>query len=207
MIFERARTQSQKDIRIKEVLDVTTKLYHEIGYENITLSKISEDLSFTRVNLYKYFKSKEEIFLKISDNELIKFTNILIDNLQGINDLDQFANIFAKTLDEQKLFLHLLTLDLAVIQYNISEEKLIEHWDTVASQIDLIHHQITKNFPHLSLTDATTLLSHIIIFSRGLYSHSYKNDLQIKICEQVGIYTPEYTNDMTNFIKLNVKSF
>ena len=64
--FIRARTDGQKEIRMKEIKDAADSLFAKMPFSDITLTVIAENLGWSRANLYKYVTTKEEIFLEIS---------------------------------------------------------------------------------------------------------------------------------------------
>jgi AcrR family transcriptional regulator len=59
------RKEREQKIREKEVLDVAEKLLFAKGYENTSLVEIAKVSEFSRPTLYKYFRSKEEIFIAV----------------------------------------------------------------------------------------------------------------------------------------------
>ena len=65
MNFIRARGEEQKKIRIQQIVDAAASLYAEVGYDKVTFSQIGRKLSFSRLNLYNYFRCKEDIFLTL----------------------------------------------------------------------------------------------------------------------------------------------
>ena len=61
MTWERARSEEQIEYRVNEILKATAKLYEEHRFEEITFVMIAKEAGFTRSNLYRYFKTKEDI--------------------------------------------------------------------------------------------------------------------------------------------------
>ena len=64
-INKRAVSPKQKEQRYLEIMDVTDELFKNHTYHEITLTKIAEELGWSRGNLYKYVDTKEEIFLSL----------------------------------------------------------------------------------------------------------------------------------------------
>ena len=54
--------QIKKDDIQKKILDVSEKLFIKNGFENTSLRQISEKSYISKSNIYRYFKSKEEIY-------------------------------------------------------------------------------------------------------------------------------------------------
>ena len=51
--------------REDEIISACAALYETMGFKDITLRDIGEKTSFTRTSIYKYFQTKEEIFLAL----------------------------------------------------------------------------------------------------------------------------------------------
>ncbi|HYD25340.1 MAG TPA: TetR/AcrR family transcriptional regulator [Croceibacterium sp.] len=63
-----ARTKSEK--RRKEIVRVASEIFLENGFERTSMSTIAERLGGSKATLYSYFKSKEELFLAVLDDEI-----------------------------------------------------------------------------------------------------------------------------------------
>ncbi len=171
MEYKRARSEEQKQERVDKIVSVTTELYDEIGYENVTLSNIAEKLSFSRANLYKYFKSKDEIFLKI----IIKDTEIFFSDLQETleriprNSSYEFAKAFTEVSFKYKRVLHLLVLEACIIQKSVSAEKLLEYSADSTRVMEPLAKSIINYFDDFTIEDVTALIQKITIYARGLF--------------------------------------
>ena len=61
--FERARQPEQKELRREAILEAATELLAEKGLHDISLSAIARRAKLSKANLYRYFESREAIFL------------------------------------------------------------------------------------------------------------------------------------------------
>jgi AcrR family transcriptional regulator len=57
----RVRTEEKR----REIVDVASQLFQELGYERTSMSLISERLGGSKATLYGYFKSKEELLQSV----------------------------------------------------------------------------------------------------------------------------------------------
>ncbi len=57
------------DDRKRSILEVAERLFNRLGYENTSMRQIAEEAGSGKASLYYYFKSKEEIFLKVLQKE------------------------------------------------------------------------------------------------------------------------------------------
>lgn len=88
--------KERENLRHKqEILSAALKLFSEKGFYNVSMQQIAEEAEFAVGTLYKYFKSKDELFNKLLDNSaeqiLNEFTEIL--NAQG-NEVQRLAHFF-----------------------------------------------------------------------------------------------------------------
>lgn len=204
MTFERARTKEQKDIRIAEIVDATIGQYNTMPYEKITLASISKELSFSRVNLYKYFKTKEEIFLKILELDIISW----IDNLKAefigkpATATHTFAKKWATILYKQKRMLELMSILLSVIEKNSSVKKLAKFKIGYFGNFSDLFLILSAQLPQLSDKEIIECLDMQIIFTMGLYPSSVQSDSQKKAVELAVVdYTPPaFVDTLARFI-------
>jgi len=204
MDFERARTKEQKNVRVAEIVEAAMKQYHEMPYEKITLASISKELSFTRVNLYKYFKTKEEIFLKIVELDLFKWVDKLklIFLGQPSKDVETFAHKWSAVLYNQKRMIELMSKLFSELEKNSSIEKLAEFKIKYLSLYEDFHNILSEQLPMLDSALIDELLMVQNIFAIGLYPSSKLSENQKKAIELAGMeYTPpDFVNTLTKFI-------
>lgn len=70
MSWQRARSVEQKAERVRAIEDSAARLFLDRPYHEISMGQIAELAGFTRPNLYRYFASKEEIFLSLLSRDL-----------------------------------------------------------------------------------------------------------------------------------------
>lgn len=61
----------------KQLIDVARELFASNGKKNLTMNDIAEASHKGRRTLYTYFKSKDEVYKAVIDNEI----NLIIDRL------------------------------------------------------------------------------------------------------------------------------
>ena len=102
MDFERARQPEQKAQRREALLDAAAALLAERGLGDVSLSAIARRAGMSKASVYRYFESREAIFLELlaRDYEAIaeRFEAALVP-LAGRGDLDAVAEAIADALD------------------------------------------------------------------------------------------------------------
>lgn len=209
MEFERARTKEQKDVRISEILESAIKQYQTVDYENITLASISKDLSFSRVNLYKYFKSKEEIFLKVVELDLYRWVDKLklIFMGQPSRDAQTFAKKWAASIYSQKRMMGLLSKQFSDLEKYSSIEKLAEfksnYFDLYDEMMDVLRLQL----PMLNEAQLVEFMTNNVVYAMGLFPTTVLSENQIKAMEMVGVEheEPDFVEALTRFTIVYIK--
>lgn len=125
MKFQRARSEEQKQDRIQEILNASSIIYDTAGYEGLNFTAISEYTKFTRPNLYKYFKTKEEIILLILNQDLKSWIaklskSFVINKLYSIQEIGE---IWTETLMEYERLIELH----AILYTTIEKMSLWKH--------------------------------------------------------------------------------
>ncbi|MFD3445720.1 TetR/AcrR family transcriptional regulator [Microbacteriaceae bacterium 4G12] len=88
---------------VKQILDVSFKLFMEKGYEKTTIQDIVNDLGMSKGAIYHHFKSKEEIMSAISKRNVEEntlYTEIFKD--PTLNGLQKIQKIFSYNIADQK---------------------------------------------------------------------------------------------------------
>lgn len=60
-----SRTEERRDQRRKDILNVASRLFSKLGYENVTLRAIAEEMGFTHATLYRYFPDKSHLLAEL----------------------------------------------------------------------------------------------------------------------------------------------
>ncbi len=186
--WERARTDEQKEQRISEIVAATARLYETEDYDDITYAAIAREAKFTRSNLYKYFETKEEIFL-----ELIKYDfKIWAEDLSSsVSDgreytVDGFADLWASVLVRHPRFMRLLPMLNTTLEVNVSMEKLVEfkkHFFQVMGNVASI---LLQALPAMTLDRVIDFIRYQGALVVGLSITSRQTELQKQAIDLAG---------------------
>lgn len=202
--WERARNEEQKQQRINEILTAVAKLESKLKYDEITVVAIAKEASFTRSNLYKYFETKEEIFLELVKYDFINWSNDFLEEISEKTNISslQFAETWTNILFRHERFIRLLPLINYTLEENVSLEKLISFKKTYFSIISKIIPTISNKIHGITLEKAADFFTIQGIFTIGLHISSCHTDKQIKAIKSIGEkYIPiDQKKTLTRFI-------
>lgn len=124
MAFLRAKSDKQKQERIQEIMDAAAELYDEVGYDKVTFSKIGGKVNYTRITLYNYFSCKEDIFLKIIEQDT---ESLMLDVARTFTapcpGAVAFADAWTELMMRNQRFLSLMSIVNTIIIRDASEER------------------------------------------------------------------------------------
>ena len=116
-INQRARTAEQKAQRRNAVLEAAEQFFLEVGYEAFSMSNLAKNIGIAKGTLYLYFETREDIFLTLYEQSLVRWSDIFIDEL---------GETIASQVYARKLF-EAAAADGTFLPLQIRLEHLIEH--------------------------------------------------------------------------------
>jgi AcrR family transcriptional regulator len=83
------RKQKEKENLRQEIMDAARELFVEKGYENVSMRKIAERISYSPTTIYLYFDDKADLMTQICERTFAKLTrNITAINKRGGHPLE-----------------------------------------------------------------------------------------------------------------------
>ncbi|NTU94155.1 MAG: TetR/AcrR family transcriptional regulator [Chlorobiaceae bacterium] len=170
MGFIRARSDEQREVRYAEIIAAATRLSARMGYEEITLAAIAREANFTRSNLYKYYESKDEIFLEILAMDIAAWRADLQCRLLGTAcSVGEFAMHFAQSYRTHKRLLDTLTILFVFIEKNASLEHLTGFKAGLKTEMANLAALTCTALPAMSIQQAEEFLIMQLATANGLH--------------------------------------
>lgn len=123
--FQRARLPAQKQLRRRAILAAAEELLGADGVDAVSLNAIAERAGLAKSNLYRYFESREEIFLQLLLDDWEASADVLereLAALAGSNDAAAVAGVLAQLLVDRPRLGHLVSVLASVLEQNVSVE-------------------------------------------------------------------------------------
>lgn len=169
MDWIRARSDEQIEQRIKEIVDATARLYESHRFEEITFAMIAKEADFTRSNLYRYFQTKEDIFLELMKYDIAIWRADVLENFtDGDLSLSEAAEIIVALILKHKRMVKLFTILFTLLEPNSSLEALTAFKLKINQEIGMVAQYLSTVLPFPSVEDAAeflTALSSLVIGS------------------------------------------
>ena len=135
---KRARSAEQKELRRLTVLKAAEAYFHEVGYEAFSMAQLAKKTGVAKGTLYLYFNSREELFLTLYEQSLIRWSQVFIANLSASMTSKAYAQALYLTAIADGTFLPLLIRLEHLIEHNVAIPRLIESKRAFIRQVKII---------------------------------------------------------------------
>ncbi len=86
--FQRARTEEQREIRRRAILDTASAMLDEMPVAAVTLNELCRRVGLAKPNVLRYFESREAVLLELLDHFLRQWLTELAAELAAGIDVE-----------------------------------------------------------------------------------------------------------------------
>ncbi|CAL9343031.1 TetR family transcriptional regulator [Streptomyces sp. enrichment culture] len=135
MTFQRARSEEQRAIRRRAILDTAAAMLDEMPVAEVSLNELSRRVGLAKSNVLRYFESREAVLLELLDDFLGGWLEVLADELaEGVDEeaapevrARQLAEVISRSLADRTVLCDLFGAQGAVLERNVSVEVVKRH--------------------------------------------------------------------------------
>ena len=124
-IKRRARSAEQKAQRRQIVLQAAERYFLEVGYEAFSMAQLAKRAGLVKGTLYLYFETREELFLTLYEQSLVRWSKAFLGQLSGPLTSKRYAQGLYDTAMADGTFVPLLVRLEHVIEHNVSIPRLV----------------------------------------------------------------------------------
>jgi AcrR family transcriptional regulator len=180
MNWERARTADQQEERRQEIMAAAATLFRELAYEDVSLNAIAREAGFTKSNIYRYFASREEIFLSLF---LVDFSDWADEFIAALKTLpsdisaEALAGVWVKVLIKHERMLDLTPLLGVALERNASESVLFPFKVDMHRLLADIVDGLAVPLPMMSAEQGSALVTWVHGLVAGLWPFAKPNEI------------------------------
>lgn len=177
------------DVRREEIINACEELYKKENFKDITLKQIGEKTTFSRISIYNYFQTKEEIFLALFQREYEKW----IEDLNKIYEknerlmIEELANKLAHTIEKRPTLLKLLAMNLYDMEDNSKMEALVEFKQAYGNSIKAVKRCLDKFVTNMNEEEKTNFILSFFPFMYGIYPYAVVTAKQKEAMEKADV--------------------
>ena len=153
-INQRARSADQKALRRRAVLEAAETHFLEVGYEAFSMSKLAKKIGLAKGTFYLYFQTREELFLTLYEQSLIRWSQVFISDLSDSMTSKAYAQKLFSTASADGAFLPLLIRLEHMIEHNVALPRLISSKQVFIKQMEALAEATSIS---LSLSEAQAI--------------------------------------------------
>lgn len=182
-------SEALTNARREEIVDACAHLYETMSFKDITIREIGKVTSCTRTSIYNYFQTREEIFLALLQREYASWSEQLAAIARGSGPLtrDQLADAIARTLEDRRVMLRLISTNLNEIEENSRLERLVEFKRVYGQSFAEVQACLDLLEPAMDEQERDTFVTLFFLFVYGIYPYAAVTPKQREAMEQAGM--------------------
>jgi len=131
--FQRAHSAEQKEQRREAILAAAAELFRERAIADISIGEVAERAGLAKGSVYRYFATKEEVFLGLLTRDLDVWFDAITATLRGAGcaaSPESVASLVVASLRPRERMLRLLARLSSDIEQNLSIEaaRVFKKW-------------------------------------------------------------------------------
>lgn len=190
------RTSARKE----EIINACEKLYQTMNFKDITLKNIGKETSFSRTSIYNYFQTKEEIFLALLKREYDLWSKELSDITETNDKMedDEIADTLARTLDNHRQLLKIMSMNHYDLEENSRIENLIDFKKSYGNSMNAVMDMLAKFRKDMDDKKRQEFIYSFFPFMFGIYPYTVVTEKQKEAMKVAGVdYTYSSLYDLT----------
>lgn len=166
--MKRAYSDEAKQEREDQIIAAAESLLIEKGYHAINMDQVARAAGLAKGTVYLYFKTKEEVFLKVFERQAMLWKEAIEYALTDIEPTHEaLIQLLVDSMTTRPLFTRLVALSPIIFEYNIPPEQLRTNKLWVYDNLRRLGDRIDEVF-HLRSTGGAQLLLRLFIVVAGL---------------------------------------
>ena len=177
------------EARKSEIIEACSRLYREKSVKEIKLQDIADATTLTRTALYKYYRTKEEIFLGLLQREYEKWNESLLAILNENDSLtkEELARAVSHSLEERIQLLKIMSMNNFELEEQSRFERVVEYKKALGDSMKIMRRILDKFCADLSEEQKEKFIYTFFPFTFGLYPYTNLNEKAVKAMEEADV--------------------
>jgi AcrR family transcriptional regulator len=186
-VFQRARSQEQRAVRRRVILDTAAAMLAEMPAAQLTLNELSRRVGLAKSNVLRYFESREAVLLELLDTLSRDWLAELAADVAGIAaDApaaaadgatpaargDRLAAAIATSIAARPVLCDLVSAQAAVLEHNVSPQVAAQYKRASIANITTLGGLARECVPELDDHDAARFAAGVFLVAGALWPHS-----------------------------------
>jgi len=177
--------------RRQAILDAAAQLFAERDYSDVSLSEIARRAKFTKSNVYRYFSTREEIYLCLYFETVRLWSRDLIARLNAMPAKSESRFISAAVTEailRHEEFLRLMPLLSTFLERNSSAKAVLEFKQQLAIVVQRLSSALHRLLADVDEEDLQLLLIALYALLAGLWPMANPNEVVETVLARPELY-------------------
>ncbi len=195
--FQRARQPKQIEQRREAILEAALVLFQKKGLENVTLADIAEKVGTVKSNIYRYFDSREHIYLRVLQRQAAEWEKRVmpaLDALKRKGTAPKVAEVLTRSFIQSVELSTLITAANTVLEKELSPELVIDFRSALFERRKRLARALAAAMPGTCVEEIFPLTLHIFTHVAGLWPFCHPSSESEKLLKD-----PEHAHLNINF--------
>jgi AcrR family transcriptional regulator len=174
--FLRARQPAQIEQRKEAILQTALLLFQRHGLENVSLNDIAREVGLAKSNIYRYFDSREHIYLVVLQRLAARFEQRLyppLEKLKGKGSVAKVADIITAAYIDSPEYGELITVVNSVLEKRLTPPLVINFRSVFLERRKRMAAVLAAALPPATPEKMLPFTLHIFLHVPGLWTFCY----------------------------------
>ncbi|WP_369053403.1 TetR family transcriptional regulator [Kineococcus terrestris] len=175
MTFQRARSEEQREVRRRTVLDTAAAMLDEMPVADLSLNELSRRVGLAKSNVLRYFDSREAVLLDLLDASLADWLAELSAALAGeagagrglVQRAEHVADVLARSLAGRRVLCDLVGAQGGVLERNVPTGVVLRHKRSGLARLTAAADLLRRHLPELG-DEAERACFHLVVLAGAL---------------------------------------
>jgi AcrR family transcriptional regulator len=157
MTFQRARSEEQRAVRRRAILETTSAMLDEMPVAGVTLNELSRRVGLAKTAVLRYFESREAVLLDLMDDRTATWVAELEQELARevgpgrsvVERAEQVADTISRSLAARTVLCDLFGAQAAVLEHNVSVEVIRRHKRASLANLAVLAGLVRRHLPEV----------------------------------------------------------
>jgi AcrR family transcriptional regulator len=184
--FQRARHPGQIEQRREDLLCAALKLFRKNGLDQVSLNDIAREVGLAKSNIYRYFESREHIYLVILQRLAAQFEQRIytgLDQVNGRGTVTRIADALVSAYLDSPDYGELITVVNSVLEHRLTPQLVINFRTVFLERRRRLAAALAAKLPPATPEKMMPLTLHIFLHVPGLWTFCFPSPDSRKLLE------------------------
>lgn len=189
--FQRARSEEQRAVRRKAILDTTAAMLGEMPVAQVSLNELSRRVGLAKSNVLRYFESREAVLLELlgtASQELLEHLDTTLPEAVDADApvaerADRLAAAMTDAFAERPVLCDLISAQAAVLERNVSTEVAAQYKRSSIAHVFALAQRVRTHVPELDERDAVRFVAAALMVVTAAWPHAHPSPAVLAVYE------------------------